>query len=106
MHQKITTKIAFLEFNAESGMFDARVNVTDGSDIFTYPIEIAAPITSDFHHITSLVNQKAEALHKKGAWDIRSEMRKRTTRPLDESRVGQHIAALTDQLFNRIRQAA
>ncbi|WP_323767200.1 hypothetical protein [Marinovum sp.] len=60
------TRITDARHNAETGCFEAHVTLMEGTDSFTYSVEVPAPIDQDTNEVQAALVTQARRIHRPG----------------------------------------
>ncbi|MGY3438202.1 MULTISPECIES: hypothetical protein [unclassified Marinovum] len=60
------TRITDAHHNAETGCFEAHVTLMEGTDSFTYTVEVPAPIDRDYDEVKAALITAARRVHRPG----------------------------------------
>lgn len=93
-----TIQIQNVTYNAATRAFEARVSITDGGDIFTYPCALRAPLDMD---TTLAARRLVELARRRHTRALRPTVARRPEHILSDH-VPQDVTSATDALWQRL----
>ena len=94
----LTAQINTVTYNPAARAFDARVTITEGGEVFTYPCSLRAPMDTD---TTIASRQLVELAKKRHARDARLLVSRRPENILN-THIPAEVTHATDALWQRM----